>query len=154
MLPLRSMALPSTRKHLLQLKAAKFFRRGAGFFREQFDWFGKPSETVENVILCSGQGFQFVGMFLKLHRMNLMNESIANLMKVANHVVGKDIIHLGANGPQSELDRTINCQPIVTLASLIGAELMKKYKPWYLDTVCAIIIILLFYYGNRDVETL
>jgi len=106
------------------------------FFKSNtsFEWFGGPSELIENIILCSGQGFQYVGMFLDLERNKRMTVSIADLMRKANNVLGYDIVRLCIEGPKSKLDKTIHCQPAVVLASLVGAELMKKYKPWYLGT--------------------
>ena len=109
----------------------RFFNSHAGF-----EWFGRPSELIENVILCSGQGFQYVGMFLDLERNKRVTISIADLMKKANNILGYDIVRLCIEGPKSKIDKTIHCQPAVVLASLVGAELMKKYKPWYLGTVC------------------
>ena len=127
------LAFAKSRK-LLSSNVAKIFRRY--LFQEEFKWFGKPSETIENVILCSGQGFQYVGMFLELERDKRITETIAELMKTANKILGYDIVRLCIEGPKSEIDKTVHCQPAVVLASLIGAELMKKHKPWYLDTVC------------------
>lgn len=114
----------------------KSSRRPYGFSVDQLEWFGGPSETIENVILCPGQGFQYVGMFIGLERDGLITESIVNLMKTANKVLGYDIVKLGIEGPKSEIDKTIHCQPAVVLAGLIGAERMKANKPWYLGTVC------------------
>ncbi|XP_065064510.1 malonyl-CoA-acyl carrier protein transacylase, mitochondrial-like [Rhopilema esculentum] len=111
----------------------KTFKR-YNFIGKEFDWFGKPSETTKNVILCSGQGFQYVGMFQNLERENRLTEPMVELMKIANSVLEYDIVRLCVEGPKSKLDKTVQCQPAVTLANLVGSELMKKGKPWIFET--------------------
>ena len=120
---------------LLSPNIRNVFKRST-FGKTPFDWFGGPSEHIENVILCSGQGFQYVGMFMDLERRGKVTDSILDLMKKANKIMGYDLVRLCIEGPKSELDKTVHCQPAVILASLIGAELMKRDKPWYLGTVC------------------
>ena len=125
----------SKSRKLLSIGNGKVFKRFA-FITPKFEWFGNPSELIENVILCSGQGFQYVGMFTDLEREDRITEPILDLMRTANRVLGYDIVQMCIIGPKSEIDKTVHCQPAVTLASLIGAELMKKDKPWYFGTVC------------------
>ena len=120
---------------LLSADVRKVFKR-FNFGMIPFDWFGGPSEHIENVILCSGQGFQYVGMFMELERRGKITDPILDLMKKANKILGYDLVRLCIEGPKLELDKTVHCQPAVILASLIGAELMKRDKPWYLGTVC------------------
>ena len=124
---------------LYGLKNARFFGttklKRVPIWKEPFEWFGNPSQITQNIILCPGQGSQYVGMFHRLHLEKRLNEQMINIMKTANLVLGYDIVRLCIEGPKTELDKTVHCQPAVTLASLIGAELLRKNKPWIYDTV-------------------
>ncbi len=107
-----------------------------------FQWFGKPSERTQNVVLCSGQGSQYVGMFHEVTRERKVLPSVVDLIKSANAVLGYDVIQLCFQGPKFKLDKTEHCQPIVVLANLVGAELMKEAKPWIYDTVSFLLLFL------------
>eukprot|EP00794_Sanderia_malayensis_P018919 gene18919-20823_t len=99
-----------------------------------FEWYGKPSDVTQNNVLCSGQGSQYVGMFHECTRERKPLPEIINLIKTANSILGYDVIQLCFQGPKSKLDKTVYCQPIVVLANLVGAELMREDKPWLYET--------------------
>ena len=100
-----------------------------------FHWFGGPSETIQNIILCSGQGSQYVGMFHELSREKRITPEILSLFRTANDILGYDIIQVCIEGPKAKLDKTIHCQPAVLLANLVGTALLKEKKPWIFQTV-------------------
>lgn len=99
-----------------------------------FHWFGGPSETIQNIILCSGQGSQYVGMFHELSREKRITPEILSLFRTANDILGYDIIQVCIEGPKAKLDKTIHCQPAVLLANLVGTALLKEKKPWIFQT--------------------
>ena len=50
---------------------------------------------------------------------------VKQLFETANKILGYNLLELCLNGPKTELDRTMYCQPAVFVASLAALE---KYK--------------------------
>lgn len=78
-----------------------------------------------SIIVFPGQGSQFVGMGQKL----LNIPKVSRMFELANHVFKTDLLSLCLNGPKSELDKTINCQPAVLVTSLAAVEYLKESNP-------------------------
>ena len=79
---------------------------------------------VRDVILFPGQGTQFVGMGA-----NLVNiPAVQEMYKTANSILGYNLLEMSLNGPKSELDRTMYCQPAVFVNSLAALEKYKQIK--------------------------
>jgi [acyl-carrier-protein] S-malonyltransferase len=76
-------------------------------------------------ILFPGQGPQYVGMARKL----LPIPGVDQLFEKAEEVLNEPIKKLCLEGPQDELDRTINCQPAVMLASLAALKKLEVEEP-------------------------
>ena len=72
-------------------------------------------------ILFPGQGPQYVGMARQL----LPVPGVEELFEEAEAVLNEPIKKLCLEGPQEELDRTINCQPAVMLASLAALKKLE-----------------------------
>ena len=49
----------------------------------------------------------------------------SQLFNSANNILGYDLLELCLNGPKTELDRTVHCQPALFVTSLAALE---KYK--------------------------
>ncbi|XP_077193956.1 malonyl-CoA-acyl carrier protein transacylase, mitochondrial [Paroedura picta] len=71
-----------------------------------------------SVLLFPGQGSQHVGMGRGLLRYPAARE----LFRVAERVLGYDLLGLCLNGPRAELDRTVHSQPAVFVCSLAAVE--------------------------------
>jgi [acyl-carrier-protein] S-malonyltransferase len=67
-----------------------------------------------------GQGSQSVGMLNGFGG----NIAVANAMKEASDALGQDLISLIANGPEEELARTVNTQPLMLAANV------AFYRAW------------------------
>lgn len=70
-------------------------------------------------------GSQFIGMGKKLLGIPVVNR----MFEIAKDVFKKDILDICINGPQNELNRTINCQAAVYLTSLAAVEQLKIDNP-------------------------
>lgn len=75
-----------------------------------------------DVILFPGQGSQFVGMTAGLTSI----PEVKHLFETANRVLGYDLLELCQNGPKSELDRTVHCQPAIFVTSFSVLEKLKQ----------------------------
>lgn len=73
-----------------------------------------------------GQGAQHVGMCKRL----LTERTVVKLYEDANKILGYDLLSLCLNGPVEELNKTVNCQPAIVVASLAALqdEKMKGAK--------------------------
>lgn len=77
------------------------------------------------VLLFPGQGSQFVGMGRGL----LRYPGVRDMYRLAEKVLGYDLLSLCLEGPRAELDRTRHCQPAVFVASLAAVEKLNHLQP-------------------------
>lgn len=77
------------------------------------------------VLLFPGQGSQFVGMGRGL----LRYPGVRDMYRLAEKVLGYDLLSLCLEGPRAELDRTRHCQPAVFVASLAAVEKLNHQRP-------------------------
>ncbi|XP_074839811.1 malonyl-CoA-acyl carrier protein transacylase, mitochondrial [Carettochelys insculpta] len=85
------------------------------------------------VLLFPGQGSQFVGMGRGL----LRYPNVRDMFRVAEEVLGYDLLSLCLRGPQAELDRTLHCQPAVFVASLAAVEKLNHQQPSVIENCVA-----------------
>ena len=78
-----------------------------------------PEDTT--ALLFPGQGSQYVGMIDDL----LQYPNVKDMFDVASDILHFDLLNYCQNGPQSELDKTVHCQPAVMLTSLAGVEKLQ-----------------------------
>uniref|UniRef100_A0A0B7A2E3 [acyl-carrier-protein] S-malonyltransferase n=1 Tax=Arion vulgaris TaxID=1028688 RepID=A0A0B7A2E3_9EUPU len=89
----------------------------AAVFAEQ-----KVSPSTTSVMLFPGQGCQFVGMGQKL----LDYPGVQDIYDEASSILGYNLLNLCLNGPKSELDKTVHCQPAVMITSLAAIEKCRE----------------------------
>eukprot|EP00118_Oscarella_pearsei_P022842 m.267564 g.267564 ORF g.267564 m.267564 type:complete len:101 (+) comp40516_c0_seq28:12-314(+) len=77
-----------------------------------------------SVWLFPGQGAQFVGMCSRLVDV----PGVLDLFKLTSFIFGRDLLQLCLRGPKEDLDRTVNCQPAVLLASLAALKKIEQEK--------------------------
>ena len=77
---------------------------------------------AKNVFLFSGQGSQYVGMAKELCEKYPAAKAV---FEKANEVLGYDIAEIAFNGPDEELNKTINSQPAIMACSLAAFEAAK-----------------------------
>ena len=65
-----------------------------------------------------GQGAQCVGMCKRL----LTKKKVLQLFEDASKILGYDLLTLCLNGPLEELNKTVNCQPAIVVASLAALQ--------------------------------
>ena len=82
-----------------------------------------PRDT--SVILFPGQGSQFIGMGREL----LSFPNVEAMYRMASDILGYDLLKLCLEGPKSELDKTVYCQPAVFVTSLAAIERLKHEQP-------------------------
>jgi [acyl-carrier-protein] S-malonyltransferase len=77
---------------------------------------------AKNVFLFSGQGSQYTGMAKELCEKYPAAKAVFDK---ANEVLGYDIADIAFNGPDEELNKTINSQPAIMACSLAAFEAAK-----------------------------
>lgn len=65
-----------------------------------------------------GQGAQHVGMCKRL----LAEQGVLQLFEDTKKILGYDLLSLCLNGPVEELNKTVNCQPAIVVASLAALQ--------------------------------
>lgn len=78
---------------------------------------------AKNIFLFSGQGSQYVGMAKELYD---GFDSVRAVFETANSILGYDIAELCFNGPDTELNKTVNSQPAIMACSLAAFEAAKS----------------------------
>ncbi|XP_061438323.1 malonyl-CoA-acyl carrier protein transacylase, mitochondrial [Rhineura floridana] len=90
-----------------------------------------PEEAA--VLLFPGQGSQFVGMGQGL----LRYPNVRDLYRVAEDVLGYDLLSLCVEGPSAQLDRTVHSQPAVFVSSLAAVEKLHHQQPTVVENCVA-----------------
>lgn len=85
----------------------------------------RVSPREGTVLLFPGQGSQFVGMGRGLQQY----PAVRDMYRLAEKVLGYDLLSLCLEGPRDELDRTQRCQPAVFVASLAAVEKLNHQQP-------------------------
>lgn len=78
-----------------------------------------------SIIVFPGQGTQYVGMGKSLVEF----KNVKELFATANNILGYDLLSLCLNGPKSELNKTVFCQPAVFVCSLAAIEKLRFQNP-------------------------
>jgi len=76
-------------------------------------------------LLFPGQGSQYVKMMSTAQAI----PEVSDMLKKANDILGFDVLDLCIKGPESKLEETRFCQPIMFLAGLAGLEKLRREKP-------------------------
>lgn len=79
---------------------------------------GRFRRSSSSCFFFPGQGAQHVGMCKRL----LAERSVLQLFEDASNILGYDLLSLCLNGPVEELNKTVNCQPAVLVASLAALQ--------------------------------
>ncbi|XP_053112625.1 malonyl-CoA-acyl carrier protein transacylase, mitochondrial [Hemicordylus capensis] len=90
-----------------------------------------PEEA--SVLLFPGQGSQYVGMGQGL----LRYPNVRELFRVAERLLGYDLLSLCLQGPRAELDRTVYSQPAVFVSSLAAVEKLHHQQPTVIENCVA-----------------
>ena len=77
---------------------------------------------AKNMFLFSGQGAQYVGMAKEFYD---KYEGAKAVFETANAILGYDLADVCFNGPDTELNKTINSQPAIMACSLCAYEAAK-----------------------------
>lgn len=77
---------------------------------------------AKNIFLFSGQGSQYVGMAKELCDKYPAAKAVFD---TANEVLGYDIATIAFEGPEKELNKTVNSQPAIMACSLAAFEAAK-----------------------------
>ncbi|KAK3601628.1 hypothetical protein CHS0354_038177 [Potamilus streckersoni] len=91
----------------------------------------KVNPALTSILLFPGQGSQYIGMGKKL----LPYHGVQEMYNKASAILGYDLLNLCLNGPQTELNRTVVCQPAVMVTSLAALEVLKATDPEALEQV-------------------
>ena len=81
------------------------------------------SESSKNIFLFSGQGSQYVGMAKELCEKYPESKKVFD---TAKEILGYDIAEICFNGPDTELNKTVNSQPAIMACSLAAFEAAKS----------------------------
>merc|ERR1719183_1734029 len=73
-------------------------------------------------LLFSGQGSQYVKMLSKVQD----SPGLRARAKICQEVLGVDIVRLCLEGPETELEKTVNCQPAMYLAGACALDLLAE----------------------------
>jgi [acyl-carrier-protein] S-malonyltransferase len=84
---------------------------------------GKPPLDV--AIFFPGQGSQYVGMLKEMQE----HSAVKDMLGKAKDILGWDVLELCLNGPESKLEETKHCQPVMFLGGLAGLEKLKADQP-------------------------
>jgi [acyl-carrier-protein] S-malonyltransferase len=76
----------------------------------------------KTIFLFSGQGSQYVGMAKELCE---KYEAAQKVFDRASEILGYDIADIAFNGPEEELNKTVNSQPAIMACSLAAFEAAK-----------------------------
>ena len=111
------------------------YPEGAVLHRDQSKHIQRPKIDPKDtsVILFPGQGTQFVGMGKDLLRFPIAYD----LFDAANDLLGYDLKKLCFDGPKSELDKTVHCQPAVMVCSLAAIEKLREERPRAIESCIA-----------------
>ncbi|CAD7006617.1 unnamed protein product [Ceratitis capitata] len=90
-----------------------------------------PKNTT--ITLFPGQGAQYVGMAEKLMRF----PSARSIFKLANEVLGYDLLKICLEGPRDKLNRTEYAQLAVMVSSLAALEQLREERPQAIDNCVA-----------------
>ncbi len=77
------------------------------------------------IIVFPGQGSQYVGMAKKV----MAVPKVQQMFELASEVWRTNLLKLCVEGPKTELDRTVHCQPAVFVASMAAVEMLKASNP-------------------------
>lgn len=80
------------------------------------------ANSMKNIFLFSGQGSQYVGMAKELCEKYPAAKAVFDK---AGEILGYDIADIAFNGPEEELNKTINSQPAIMACSLAAFEAAK-----------------------------
>lgn len=80
---------------------------------------------MPSIIVFPGQGSQYLGMGKRL----LEVPKVTRMFEMASQVFNNDLLSLCLNGPSSELDKTVNCQPAVFVTSMAAIEHLRQSNP-------------------------
>lgn len=90
-----------------------------------------PKKT--SIILFPGQGTQYVGMASKL----LKFPEALRIYKMANEILGYDLLKLSLEGPREKLNRTEYAQLAVMVSSLAALEQLQEERPKAIENCAA-----------------
>ena len=79
---------------------------------------GRSRWNSTSCFLFPGQGAQHVGMCKRF----LTERTVLQLFKDASKILGYDLLSICLNGPEEELNKTVNCQPAIVVASLAALQ--------------------------------
>lgn len=86
-----------------------------------------------SVLLFPGQGSQFVGMGRGL----LKYPNVKEMFRVAQKILGYDLLSLCLDGPEEDLMKTVHCQPAVFVTSLAAVEKLNHVNPKAIESCVA-----------------
>ncbi|KAL9909191.1 malonyl-CoA-acyl carrier protein transacylase beg [Glossina fuscipes fuscipes] len=90
-----------------------------------------PKET--SIVLFPGQGTQYVGMASRLMHF----PEARRIFKLANEVLGYDLLKLCLEGPREKLNRTEYAQLAVMVSSLAALEQLREERPKAIESCVA-----------------
>ncbi|XP_022605339.1 malonyl-CoA-acyl carrier protein transacylase, mitochondrial [Seriola lalandi dorsalis] len=100
---------------------------------EERRWRRRKDPSERSVFLFPGQGSQFVGMCRGL----LKYPNVKDMFRVAQKILGYDLLSLCLEGPEEELMKTVHCQPAVFVTSLAAVERLNRENPNAIETCVA-----------------